>query len=1561
MTVLIVSIPVFSALGLAAETLDDGFDSKLTVLDMDATSTVAIPDQIFDSSEHPLQLSGLVKRSNAGLRNNADLTFDYVQASWSSADAGDSKTISVRIENTGTASSGSFRWGLYLSTDTTITTSDTLIDDWAESSLSSNSNRYRSKSITIPTSISGGYYYVGGVVDINSQVSESDENNNAAYDSGRVHIYEQPDLIGKSCSATTSGTVGDQIGSTISIQLENDVSSSHGASSGTFYWAMYLSTDSTITSSDTQVGSDQYASSLNGGSYRSDSLSSSTYIPSSMNAGTYYWGFIVDVDADVDEADENNNGYACNQMTLQEDLPDLEATSVGTSSSSVVMGDTITVSYRIDNIGTDYSGSFYWKLYLSTDTTITTSDTFVDEFSVSSISGGSYRSGYEYSVQIPTGMTPGYHYLGMIADNRAGVNELDEANNKVADTGRIDIEEMADLVPSTASGPTSGQAGQQVSFSWRIDNDGDDTAGWFYWKLYLSSDSTITTSDTQVGSTQQSTSISGGSSRSSSSLSVTIPNTLSSGTYYWGLIADTTDRVSEGDETNNILRGNSISITVPDYDLSATSVSVDASSRSVCIGDDIYLTLSVTNFGNDFAGSHYYEATVATASSDLAILYGTSLGYAPGQSGVASYTHTSIQAALPSSLGAGTYWVGLIADAFDDISESDESNNIVATSSAQLTILDCQPDLSAISISGTSSGVRGGTVQVDVRVDNIGRREAQGVGIDVYLSTDSTIDSSDVYIGSDTINSLGEAGTWTNQLSLSIPSNLGDGCWTWGLIVDLAGGIVEMDESNNIIASSGQFCLEQADLIVASVTAVTNTASGQSVEVTIGVTNSGGSAAVASVGRLLLSIDASESAGDSQIDSFSIPNLVVGASSQIVVMVTIPSGHVGDFYWVAVVDTGATVVEADESNNVGVSAKFNIAAPSKDLLAAWIEGPISAEPGQTITVDWGIENLGQEGMGFAVEIWLSADQILGSQDVRLSRFNIPELSASSSLTDERAVSLSGDSEGTWWLIMKVDADNQHIEDDELNNIRVSNSSLIIDADAGPITGNSLPGCDDPTTDGDEADAAATRSSALHLGLDPNQTLDGCLQGFDEVDWYAFLLSSGNRTTFAFSAEGAHLSVVALNGSETIGEGVLDSDVNWLTMSALNDDMDGAHRVIHLRITWDPANPSGAYRIFLVTADASIETDVTPPTAPIINAPTGWTGSDEMELRWQNGSDSGSEIRHHEVRWAGGFWASVELDSITLNLTGLQDGRHSFEVRAVDRAGNIGPSDAIWIRIDRLAPSVTVEQLDAQFSDPVLLIIAVEVDDGEGSGPTLVEWSDNNESWSEVMGNGILNWTSWDHLDLFIRVTDGAGNQVFTNLTIEAPSAPLNDESGSSKTNQESVSGRVSPWLAIPIILVLSVAAVLAVMLRRRIQELSASEFGDELGNSGESYSEMQPSVDAVGSLDTTMYPEQQLPISTTPSPNPVEIIPSAAESIANVIEPNHLPTLQHIDSALDISASFTAVEGSLLVSPSNTGWIPDYTLLPPGGQYETVSDSLAYVGPEGVYWWQQPDGSFIRQ
>ena len=1431
-------------------------------------------------------------------RSGPDLTVDYLSASWTSADAGDSKSISTRIKNDGSSSSGSFRWGLYLSTDRTITTSDLLLDDWSQSSISSGSTRSSTKTVTIPSSITGGYYYVGMIVDINNQVSESDENNNDDYDTGRVRVYELADLVPRttssSCSTPTTGTVGDYLTSSISIQYENDVSSSHGQSTGTFYWAMYLSTDSTITTSDTQVGSDQYSSSLSSGSYRTDSLSSSNRIPSTMNAGTYYWGYILDVDSDVEEASESNNARTCNQITIQEDLPDLEATSVSTSSSSAIMGDTITVQYRIDNIGTDSSGSFYWKLYLSTDSTITTADTYVDEFSESSISGGSYRSGYEYNVPIPTGINPGYYYLGLIADNRGSVNELDETNNIVSSNSRIDIEEPADLVPDNPSGPSSAQAGQQVSISWRIDNAGDDTSGWFYWEMYLSTDSTITTSDTKLGSTQQASSISGGSYRSGT-YSPTLPSNLAQGTYYFGIIVDTTSRVSEGDETNNVEAGNSVYIAVPDYDLEATSISVDSGYRQVCENSDIYITLSVTNLGADNAGPHYYEAIVSTGNSVSAIYAGTSLGYASGAANVPSYTHSSIQATLPSTITPGTYYVGLYVDYGDYISESDENNNIVVTNSAQLTVIDCGPDLEPASISGPTSGVRGGTAQVSVQISNVGMEDVTSVDYSIYLSTDFSISGTgnDVLVGSDVSGTIAQSATWSGTVNLGIPSNLGDGCWYWGILVDPNNSIVEMDETNNAIPSSGQFCLEQADIVIDSIGYSNNAVSGQSSTVFINLSNIGGSHAPSFTARLLLSLDAQSGTDDTQVDSFRVDPLTSGSSANIIRNIIIPSQHIGDFHWVVIVDTLSEVEEDDESNNAAASTSFTISAPAIDLLATWVESPLSAEPGQTVSIEWGAENLGQESLGFDFEIWLSEDRTLGSGDIRLSQSRVPALLSGSTIADSQVVNLVGEIDGVWWVVLVIDSGGEHYEDDESNNIRVSNSTFTIDSSSPPPAGDTLSGCDNPQTDGEfESDAASTRSSAHQLGANANLTLDGCLIGLDVVDWYAIVIDSGNRTSIALSAEGAHLEVTVLNGSGALGQGIVDDDVRWVTISALNDDLDGVGLLYHIRVAWDPAMPGGPYQLKFVTANASIETDLNPPPAPQITSVDEWKNVDEVTINWQPVVDDLSGISHYEVRWAGGLWAPVTQNESIVNMTMLMDGRYSFEVRAVDEAGNIGPVNATWIRVDRNAPMVSIENLNTSRSPIPKLVVELTIDDGLGSGPSNIEWSVDNLTWNTLNEDGLILWWDWNNTELFVRVKDGVNLQTVLQIQIEAPPDDSeNIETLDNENSESKGSGVVNTLLGLIFALAIVALSIFSVMLAIRLRRQGLTD----------------------------------------------EDVEEDSEVETNDSELIH-PT-QHRHETLHV---------------------PDYNHLISGGVYDQSTGHMVYIDPEGRWWWQQEDGSFFH-
>ena len=1365
-------------------------------------------DSAIDESIEENKAEEIIISQTSG-RGNSDLIIYSVSASWTTTEAGESEYVSVRLKNQGSDSSGSFYWGIYLSTDTTITTNDIELDTYYKSSMSAGyTTSSMSKSVQIPSTITGGRYYVGALADVNSQVSESNENNNDDYDSGRVTIDELADLEGKSCSAPTTGVVGDYIDSTITIQIENDPGGNYIADSGTFYWAMYLSTDSSITDNDEQVGSDQSESNIYGGSYSSDTLSTSNRIPSSMNPGTYYWGFLIDVrgtNGDVEEQSETNNAYTCsNQVVIEDDLPDIVADDIDTSSSSAVMGDTITVNYRIENHGHDYTGSFYWELYLSTDRTITTSDVYVDEFSRSSISPGSYASGYQYSVLIPTGISPGYYYLGMIADSRSSVTELDETNNVISDTYRIDIEEPADLIVDSASGPSSGNTGQQASLSWRIENDGDDSSGWFYWEAYLSTDRTITTSDTQFGSTQYASSINGGSYRTGT-LTANIPSGLSTRTYYWGIIVDTTDRVDEGDEYNNAEDGNSVSITLSEPDLRADSISVNSATRTICEGELVTIDLSVSNIGNVNANAHYYDISFSTSGS-----FGTwtSIGQGNGPSGVASYTH-QVSGNIPTSMGPGNYYAQLYTDYGDYITESNEYNNDVTTSTAELTVQDCTPELHPTGLSGPTSALSGQTITLSYSIENTGLGEASNFPVDMFLSSDSTITTSDTHLGADSISIIGASSTISDTLSVTVPSSINAGCWYYGIIVDMNNVIIEQNENDNSLAAANQVCILQPNLRVVSVSSPGPSTLGQSIEITVIVENSGG----ANAGRHQLGISLEVVQPNGQPDIFveeiNITSLAANTNTEITRTVQLPTSPSGTYRILAVVDYLGVISESDESDNEANGASFEVTSPSNDLLAKWITGPTSAEPGQTITVQWEIQNLGTDGKSFDIEVWLSQDNNVDSSDNKIAAISVLNLAGGTSATDETAYQLTDSDNGTWWLILVVDSSNNHLEDDEGNNMVRSANQLVVSADAPEPVDENMGGCANPATDGDSSDAAGSRASATQLGLDVESiTIQGCLMNIDNEDWYAVMLHGGKRLGVSLENDGEVVNIILFNGTVEIDNGSLSGNLLRVDLMLTNDDDLNTSRIYHIKISKESIANGGSYILKLVTVDANVVPDLAPPEKPLFTPLDQWYGGNNVEIHWSAVEDNGeSGLSHYQIRWAGGLWSDVNNTSTNLNISILNDGRHSLEVRAIDNAGNPSSADAMWIRIDRTAPTLDIEQLGAQYAGPPVLNIDVEVSDGDGSGISSVEWSWNNQTWQAMPAGNAIIWSNWSDVDLYVKATDNVGMVVIENLTIDPPANPnLSDDSSSSDV--ESSGGPSTMGVAAVILIALVVAAML---------------------------------------------------------------------------------------------------------------------------------------------------------
>ncbi len=109
-----------------------------------------------------------------------DLTI-YSLSIPSSANLGATITITDTTKNNGGGSSGTSTTKLYLSTNTTYESGDTLLGSRAVPALSAGTSNSGSTSVTIPTGINNGAYYIIARADADSVVTETNETNNYKY------------------------------------------------------------------------------------------------------------------------------------------------------------------------------------------------------------------------------------------------------------------------------------------------------------------------------------------------------------------------------------------------------------------------------------------------------------------------------------------------------------------------------------------------------------------------------------------------------------------------------------------------------------------------------------------------------------------------------------------------------------------------------------------------------------------------------------------------------------------------------------------------------------------------------------------------------------------------------------------------------------------------------------------------------------------------------------------------------------------------------------------------------------------------------------------------------------------------------------------------------------------------------------------------------------------------------------------------------------------------------------------------------------------------------------
>ena len=219
-----------------------------------------------------------------------DLVVEQPSVSNGNPDAGASFTLSATVRNRGNGSSAPTTLRYYRSTDSTITSDDTQVGMDLVGGLAAAGTRNESISLNAPSS--AGTYYYGACVE---PVSGEDSTGNNCSDAVQVKVVERPDLVVGPLSVSSSSPDAGA-----SFILDATVRNLGIGSSAPTRLSYHRSADSTITSSETQVGTETVDVLAPSGG-----IAKSIDLTAPMNAGTYYYGACVETK--IGESNTDNN------------------------------------------------------------------------------------------------------------------------------------------------------------------------------------------------------------------------------------------------------------------------------------------------------------------------------------------------------------------------------------------------------------------------------------------------------------------------------------------------------------------------------------------------------------------------------------------------------------------------------------------------------------------------------------------------------------------------------------------------------------------------------------------------------------------------------------------------------------------------------------------------------------------------------------------------------------------------------------------------------------------------------------------------------------------------------------------------------------------------------------------------------------------------------------------------------------------------------------------------------------------------------------------------------
>ena len=315
--------------------IPDATSSTYTLVTADLGKKVRVQVRFTDDDNHEEELTSdaYPASGTVAAAPKPNLTVGSPSVSDNNPEPAGVFTLSATVTNDGDADAPATTLWFYQSTDATITTSDPSPGTEPVGALVAGATSPESKDVTAPAT--AGTYYYGACVD--PVTGESDTLNNCSQ-SVRVTVSARPNLT---VALPSVSDVTPETGGALTLATTVTNRGTAAAPATTLRW--YFSPDATITTSDTEAGTEPV-----GALAASLSSTQTILLTAPATPGTYYYGACVD--AVPNETNTANNCSGSIAVTVLA-VPNLTVGSPSVSDLTPEPGAAFTLSVTVRNDG----------------------------------------------------------------------------------------------------------------------------------------------------------------------------------------------------------------------------------------------------------------------------------------------------------------------------------------------------------------------------------------------------------------------------------------------------------------------------------------------------------------------------------------------------------------------------------------------------------------------------------------------------------------------------------------------------------------------------------------------------------------------------------------------------------------------------------------------------------------------------------------------------------------------------------------------------------------------------------------------------------------------------------------------------------------------------------------------------------------------------------------------------------------------------------------------------------------------------------------------------------